>query len=328
MSKISMNAKDNIKITIYEPWMREQIIRMICQEYGWIEADQETLMKHFYESPYQREKSIRIAALDGKKVVGFQSFFRWPYLLDGIPTNTYQSGNSVVDSNYRRRGIFGRLLDYLNEIKEDKLIDCLIGFPVKASFNSFIYNKWFNTLNLSWYIKIISPFSIVKKINLSKLSLDTTPAFMPDIPNSQGFTLNRDSEFEIWRKNYSKGNDYFYFNYYDASNHIQFDLKVNQRGRLKELVVGGIRTNCDDLNFLKKAVKTLVKKVRGQHAFTFLSVALNNRHIKSEILMTFQQSGFRRIKKEIFFIVKDYKLGDKVYRPELWELYRRDVDTW
>jgi hypothetical protein len=328
IDKEAMSTSDNIKITLYEPWMHDQVARMIAQEYGVREQYQDRLMKNFYEHPYQREKSIRIAALDGEKVVGFQSFFHWPYLLDGKPLNTYQSGNSIVDTNYQGRGIFGRLLSYMDEIREDKQIDFLTGFPVGNSYNSFIRNKWANVLNLNWYIKVISPFSIARKFDLSKISMEDSPECVSEVMARSGFTLNCVPEFEAWRKTYSEGNNYFYFHYTDSSFHAQFDLKVSQRGRLKELIVGRIRTNCYDLDYLTKAVYALIKKIRKQHVFTFVSVALNSRYLKSEILMAFRRLGFRHINKEIFFIVKDYKAGNRVHRPELWELYRSDIDTW
>ncbi len=323
-----MSSKDNIKITLHEPWMREQIVRMICQEYGFREDNEDRLIKNFYERPYQKEKSIRITALDGEKVVGFQTFFQWPYILDGKLVNTYQSGNSIVDPHYQKRGIFARLLNYLEEIREEKQIDFLVGFPINRSYNSLIRNKWTNVLNLHWYVKVINPFSIIQKLNLSKLSLETAPEYVPNIPVRKGFTLTRNSEFEAWRQTYSVDNNYFYFHHDDGSFRVRFDLKVNRRGRLKELIVGRVRTNCDNLEFLKKAVKALVRKIRVQNAFTFISVALNRQYFKPEILNAFQQSGFIHISKEIFFLVKDFKVGEMVYKPELWELYRSDIDTW
>jgi hypothetical protein len=328
VDKTAMSTLGNIKVTLYEPWMHDQVVRMIAREYGFREQYQDRLMKNFYEHPYQLGKSIRIIALDGEKVVGFQSFFHWPYLLDGKPVNTYQSGNSIVDPNYQGQGIFSRLLNYMDEILEDKQIDFLMGFPVGKSYNSFIRNKWINILNLNWYIKVISLFSIARKLDLLKISMEDSSECEPGVPVRNGFSLDCGPEFETWRNTYSGGNNYFYFYYDDGRSCVQFDLKGNQRGRLKELIVGRVRTNCDNLSFMKKAVNALLKKVREQHTFTFVSVALNRRYSRSEILLAFQQVGFKRINKEIFFIVKDYKVGERVYKPELWELYRSDIDTW
>ena len=323
-----MSASYDIKITLYEPWMLDQILRMIVQEYNFREEDQRRLMRKFYDHPFQRDNSIRIVALDGEKVVGFQSFFYWPYLFEGKPMNTYQSGKSIVDPNYRGRRIFSLLLRYLDEIRENQNIDFLMGFPARTAYNSFIRNKWTNVLNLDWYVKVLNPFSIFRKLDLEKLSLKNVAEYIPCTPTWKGFSLNHDPEFENWRKAYSKNNGYYYFSHADRSSRVQFDLKINLRGRLKELIVGRVRTDSDNIDFLSKAVQGLVKKVRRQHAFSFMSVALNGRYFKPEILKAFRQLGFRRINKEIFFIVKGYMAGEEIYKPELWELYKSDIDTW
>jgi len=177
-------------------------------------------------------------------------------------------------------------------------------------------------------VKVLSPFSIFRKLDLEKLSLKNVPECMSYTPTWKGFSLSHDPEFEDWRKAYSENNSYYYFSHADHSSRVQFDLKVNLRGRLKELIVGRVRTDCNNIDFLKKAVQGLVKKVGRQHVFSFMSVALNSRYFKPEILMAFRQLGFRRINKEIFFIVKGYMAGEEIYKPELWELYKSDIDTW
>lgn len=323
-----MAQREDIKITLYEPWMHGQIIRMVCNEYGGEEDHHDKFYKNFYDHPYQREKCIRIVAKDGEKVVGFQSFFSWPYLLDGRIMNSYQSGNSLVDSNYRGKGIFQGLLNYLDVIQKDKKVDFLIGFPVKASYNSLIRNKWSNILNLKWYVKITSPFSIFQRPPFAKLSLAKTPEPIPGIPTYKGFTLSRDPDFETWRKYYSGHNHYFYFNYTDGGHCVRFNLKVNLRGIMKELIVGRVQTNCDDLDFLGAAVKALVRKAREERVFTFLSVALNDQYYRTQILMAFRQAGFIRINKQIYFLVKDFSAEKRIFQRELWELYRSDIDTW
>jgi len=325
-----MIRKDNITITLYESWMLDQVVRMICRQYGRTENHQDKLMKDFYEHPYQRERSIRIVALEGDKVVGFQSFFYWPYLLDGRLKNGYQSGNSVVDPDYQGRGIFKRLLNYLDTIRKDKQIDFLTGFPIDSSYNSLIRNKWKNILNLCWYIKVISLFSLLRRFDPMKLSLDKEPEPVLGIPACKGFVLTRDHDFEAWRESYSRYNHYLYFNFSDGANCVRFDMKVNLRlwGILKELIVGRVQTNCESLDFLKAAVKALIRKIHEEHMSTFLSVALNDRYFKGKILQAFRKAQFKNISKKIYFHVKDFTVGEKIFQPELWELYRNAVDTW
>ena len=322
------STMDNIDIDLYEPWMHDQVVRMICQEYGYREEDPNRAIKNLYEHPYQKDKSILLVALDGKKVVGFQSYFYWPYLLDGKIMNVYQSGNSLVASSYRGRGVFRRLLGYLNVAFEDKQIDFLIGFPISGSYNSLIRNGWSNILNINWYIKVINPFSLLKKFDITKLSMENKPQRISNIPRQDGFTLNRDPDFEAWRKTYSKNNYYLYFHFDVGSSHVRFDLKINFRDKIKELIIGRVHNNSESKDFLVAAVKALVKEVRVQRIFTFISIAINEHYYDNAILEAFKHVGFRRIKKEIYFTVKDHVLGEKLFRPELWELYRSDIDTW
>jgi len=323
-----MSMANNIKISLYEPWRREQLVQMICREYGFEKEFYGLFMQKFYEHPYQQEKSMRIVALDGQKVIGFQTFFYWPYLLDGKLINSYQSGNSIVDINYRGRGVFSRLLNYLDEIKKVKQIDLLVGFPSLVSFNSFIRNRWSNVLNLDWYVKILNPISIIRKFDMQQIVASGSPACVCGNETAKGFTLSCDLEFENWRKSYSASSHYFCFHYDEGGRHLRFDLKLNMRGWLKELIVGRVKTNCYDLSFLKKALGKLMQKANQRQAFTFISVALNSKYFESEILTAFHQLGFKRINKNIFFIVKDYSVGGSIYKPELWQLYRSDVDTW
>ena len=325
-----MIRKDNITITLYEHWMHHQVVRMICRQYERTENNQDELMQNFYEHPYQRERSIRIVALDGKKVVGFQSFFYWPYLLDGRLKNGYQSGNSIIGPEYRGMGIFQRLLNYLDTIRKYKQIDFLTGFPVKSSYGSFIRNKWTNILNLSWYIKASSPFSLFRRYDPVKLSLDKSPKLVIEIPASKGFVLNRNHDFEAWRENYSRHIHYFYFHFADGVNCVRFNMKVNLRlrGILKELIIGRVQTNCESLDFLEVAVKALVRKIYKEHMFAFISVALNAQYFKGKILQAFMKAGFKIINKQIYFCVKDFTIKKKLFQPDLWELYRSAIDTW
>jgi len=323
-----MSTANNIEINLYEPWMREQLVQMVCGEYHLEKELYGSFIQKFYEHTYQREKSLRIVALDGQKVIGFQTFFYWPFLLDGKLINSYQSGNSIVDINYRGRGVFSRLLNYLDEIKKVNQIDLLVGFPSSVSLNSFIRNRWANVLNLDWYTKILNPISIIRKFDMQQIVASGSSACVCGNEAAKGFTLSCDLEFENWRKSYSASSRYFYFHYDKGDRHLRFDFKLNMRGWLKELIVGRVKTNCYDPNFLKKALGKLIQEAHQRQAFTFVSVALNGQYFESEILTAFHQAGFKRINKKIFFIVKDYNVGGSVYKPGLWQLYRSDVDTW
>src|SRR5687768_7265779 len=97
-------------IVLYENWMKSQVAELFSRQYG-IERQAFTqLMDNFYDHPFQAKKSIRIVAKEGDTIVGFQSFFYWPYDYQGRTYNSFQSGNSLVHPDHRGKGIFQKLL--------------------------------------------------------------------------------------------------------------------------------------------------------------------------------------------------------------------------
>ena len=125
--------KDNIKITFYEPWMKSQIITLFENEYSIDKNDFDNLLTKLYEHPIQLNKCIQLVALDDDLVVGFQSFFYWPYTRNNKCYKSLQSGNSIIHPNYRGKGIFRKLINHIFEQQIPINADFFIGFPVEAS---------------------------------------------------------------------------------------------------------------------------------------------------------------------------------------------------
>ena len=90
-----------MEIGLYEDWMRLQVSKMFSNEYHIKEEIFADLMEKFYEHPFQKDKCILIVAKEGQIITGFQSFFFWPYEMNGKTYNSYQSGNSLVHPNFR-----------------------------------------------------------------------------------------------------------------------------------------------------------------------------------------------------------------------------------
>ncbi len=314
-----------MNICLYEEWMKPQIAELFSNQYGISTEDFSELMDRFYEHPFQKDKCIRIVALKGEKVVGFQSFFYWPYSFNGISYNSFQSGNSLVHPDYRGKGIFQKLLNYLDLRNTELKIDFLVGFPVEASFKSFIKNKWLNPLNLVWYIKIINPLGFIFKLEKTEHYFDSNPSINTFLGNNS-FQLNKNDDFKNWRNYFSY--NHFYFNFNESDKFICFELKLNKRNRwFNELIIGDINTNSIDTKFLERAFSNLKKRALSMKSVSAITIAINefnNDHIKNAI----NNSGFKRLERQINFIIKPMLFSEKILRPENWTLYRGDLDTW
>lgn len=318
-----------MEIKLYEPWMKYQVYKMFCEQYGRSEEEVAYTMEQFYEHPFQKEKCIRLVALDGDKVVGFQSLFYWPYYKNGKVYNSFQSGNSLVHPDYRGKGIFQNLLRYLDDYNKKLNIDFLIGFPVEMSYKSFIKCKWDNPLNLVWYVSIVNPFAFLfnfKKIK--KIFNDKEDITINQKLYEGAYRLHRDEAFKNWFLSSRDKSVYFYFHYIEGQSSVQFSLKLHHRNRwIHELIIGDIQTNTDDPKILKKAFQKLRRIALFSLRVTLISIAINE-HASLNLKEVLLKSGFFKTKKSIYFITRNYSEETDINKAENWILYRSDLDTW
>jgi GNAT superfamily N-acetyltransferase len=325
-----MSFDDGIRITAYENAMRPQVIALICSEYGGSLAEHEKNFIGFYEHPFQRERCIRLVAMDGDRVVGLQGFFYWPYCFGDERLSSFQSGSSLVERDYRGRRIFARLLEHLDAARERARIDFLMGFPVKESFGSFVRNHWANPLDLSWYARVINPFTILSPRNLSQtqMQFDGAPEPIETYRLENAYSLATDPEFLEWRRQYREGTACYFFHHSSPSGRARFDLKLRRRGRIAELTIGDVTSSSPDAELLEAALRELIRAAQAQRIITILTIALNSKLRDGVLLRSLRRCLFVRLKPKIHFIVKTFRASCHVEDPTRWRLFRSDIDTW
>jgi GNAT superfamily N-acetyltransferase len=310
----------------YEDWMRPQVVALFDMEYATGAAQFDTLLGQFYEQEFQRERCIRIVAIDGDRVAGFQSFFYWPVVIGGKEVQSYQSGNSLVHPDYRGKGLFGKMLNYIHEPGSGFNAELLIGFPVEASYNSFIRNGWKNPFNLQWYIKPLNPvlsfFSNPEKQLRKAWGERKKDDFKGDL--STVYVAQR-TDFDTYRFAYETG-DFYRFTFESEGKKAYFELKAQRRKRIiRELVIGKFLVTHADQDFMKRSLHALTREVKRSANFTLLSFAVN--HESADLLQVVSAAGMRPIEKRIYFIAKG-PLADAVNDWSSWWMFRSDIDTW
>jgi GNAT superfamily N-acetyltransferase len=309
----------------YEDWMRPQVVALFDLEYGSGEAFGD-LFRSFYEHPFQISRCIRIVALEGERVAGFQSFFYWPVVIQGKEVKAYQSGNSLVHPDFRGKGLFGKMLNFIHE--PDSGFDCelLIGFPVEASYNSFIRNKWINPFNLQWYIKPLNPVRSLLTDPAAKLRRAFGDRVKMDFHAHTGHVhVAQLAAFDHYRFGYEKG-EFYRFNFEKNEYRAFFEMKFQVRKKvIKELVIGKFLVNTDDPQFMRESISALLKAVRRAAGFSFVSVAVNP--LTQPLVESLEACGFRKINKSIYFIAKG-ELASSVNDWSNWWMFRSDIDTW
>jgi hypothetical protein len=303
----------------YQDTYLDEVIGLFVEEYDVKFNDYKRLFIKFFEHPFQKNKCIRIIAIDGSgQLLGFQSFFYWPYTKAGKLYTVYQSGSSIVSKQARGKGVFQKMLNYIDTVKDKYSIDFLVGFPVEASYKSFMSNGWNNPFNLQWFMKVKNPlgflFSFLYR-NRKDLSLSG--------PFDSGvFRMENAKSFMDWRSHFQK-DTYRVFTYQEGNDILEINHKLNKRKRIfNELIIGEILCHSKDPVFLNQAFHKYRRWLFFQFDISLVSFATNDEfHPLSERIIA---RGLKKIDKQIFFITK--------YAPEThaadWLLFRSDIDTW
>ena len=310
----------------YEDWMRPQVVSLFNLEYGTPMEEFDLLFGSFYEHPFQKENGIRIVAVDGEKVAGFQSFFYWPVVHDGKILRAYQSGNSLVHPEFRGQRLFARMLNFIHEPESGFDCELLIGFPVEASYNSFIRNKWLNPFNLQWFVKPLNPlYSLVSNPEKQlKAVLNQRPPM--DYTADIGIThVVQSAGFDQYRFNYEKG-DFYRYHWEENGMKAFFEMKAQRRKKvIKELVIGKFLTTNQDKDFIHGAFTALIKEVKRSSSFTIISCAINPNVLP--LMNAMNNIGFKKIDRSIYFIAKG-PMAEKIVDWSNWWIFRSDIDTW
>ena len=299
--------------------MKGDVIKLFRDEYNIDEKKFEKKFGKLYDEKFQKERCIRIVALNNQEIIGFQSYFYWPYKNGKITYNSFQSGNSIVSKYYRGQGIFGLMLEKIDEIIFKRKIDFLIGFPVKESIGSFKRKKWINSTNLSWYIKPISynPLFFLKPQNL-KLKKEKLHF---NFKMNGYIALENNQSFNEYRNKFS--GEKLYFQYQENDSKIEFCYKLSRRKKIiKELIIGNVEFDDFDENIMKNAFEDFIKKIKKYKMANFISIAISdNTNIFKNVIIS---KGFRFINKKIYFI---HKSNENINLNNIL-LFRSDIDTW
>ncbi len=319
-----------MEIGLYEDWMKPQVAKLFCLQYGVNEDNFSKLIDNFYEHPFQKDKCIRIVAKEGKTIIGFQSFIYWPYEYNNKTYNSFQSGNSLVHPNHRGKGIFQKLLNYLDLHCKELEIDFLIGFPIDASIGSLLRNNWQNIFNLQWYVKIWNPFSIFLPLNKKKINTH--------FPNKNLFPKNKviepfiklsnTKDFSEWRSIHNDEKNYFSFYFQNGENEMILKLKLNIRKKIiKELIIGDFITTNYDTIFIDEAFSAFFNELKKIKCISIVSLAINDNNI-SNLKSILLNQRFRKIKKQIYFCFKPLLDKELISEKDKWIVLRGDIDTW
>ncbi|MCU1486925.1 MAG: hypothetical protein JWN67_3671 [Actinomycetia bacterium] len=319
-----------LQITSYDDWMRPQVVALFSRQNSTTEADEHAYIDGFFEHPYQRDRCIRLVALDEDKVVGFQAFFFWPYAAGAETFASYQSGRSLVHPEYRGRGIFQRLLCQVEDNPGDFTADFIVGFPVDVSFGSLVRNGFAHVCDLTTYVRLIHPTSVSPKAAPWSLGFDPTPEVVPAAVAHGQIGRIRSPEFDAWHASFGLAPMYEHFHHGEGAKVLRVDLAYSvRRGRILQVTIGDVVANEQDLQFIHRGMKACLRAIRARREVGLLAIDLN-RHSADPTLRDFVRRNrfFDVRQKNNYFLVKALTERPMILDPTRWSLFRSDRDIW
>ncbi|OPY15883.1 MAG: hypothetical protein A4E69_00385 [Syntrophus sp. PtaB.Bin138] len=183
----------NVEVVEYRDEFRESSIELLKKAFPG-SSDEATFAWRFDTS--EQNRPIIVCAVDGEKVVSFNSWIIWKFKVNERVFIGYQSGESATDNNYRRMGIWGKVISLGEKLAEERGIDFFFGFPAAVSFGGFIKAGYHAVGTFDMMLHIIHPF-LFRRANANQ---DVDYSFKHEhVSQNNLISPIEDSEYIDWR---------------------------------------------------------------------------------------------------------------------------------
>jgi hypothetical protein len=204
---------------------------------------------------------IIICARDQNRVISFNSWLPWEFLYKDKTYLGYQSGESATYKEYRRKGIWSKVLNFADEIARENNSDFLFGFPSHMSYKSF-YNAGYCPIGIFAYrLRLVNPLSssIEEKTDKKVIKLSS------DYPYERNkiTPINNDTYFNWRYVNNTKR--YLFLEYNENNNQAVFIVRpseyINKRYHISVKEINLLDCNFTSYNeiFIRNAFKHIDK---------------------------------------------------------------------
>lgn len=299
-----------IVIQEYEPKYRASCIELLGATFRGT-SNEQTFQYRFEE---RSTPPLIVIALDGGEVVSFNSWIPWKFRYEQEELAGFQSGESATGINHRRKGIFGKILRYADQVVQNKDIDFFFGFPGPMSYNVF-FKSGYRPITTSYFsLKLIPPFR--KKAKNSTAAADVCSSNY--LYQNDKITPVFDQEYFSWR--YLKNpKEYDIVEYRENSSKAVFVLRKMKWKNIPELVLLDCQLNSYNQEFVCNAFSYLTRIYTGK-AF-FMRTYFNENSDRGKAL----RKIFKITVKKGYdvFVVKP--ISDKVDENIIYNLNNWDV---
>lgn len=343
-------AEKDIDIAIFEPWMLDGMAELRAKHQRGETFDaSRTIIEGQLLHDFTRDKSLIIAAINGKNIVGMQTYTYWPYVYEGREFYSVQSGLTLVDEGYRGKRIFLRMLERGHDILKEKGADFVMGFPGEMSYDGFIKDGWSHIGTPVFMIRPIRPRRLLSyrpsnednRVSNEDWVDKQTPRRKEKIAelvarvkyragSANAICLKPSHDFLKFRYGDKRGK-YKVYSYGEGRQETVFICKMFFFSGFNALGIGDIHVADPSSYSLSHSLSQLIRDVRAEGNIDAIAVLIKERGYR--IMRTLLRRGFLPFPtKRTPFIVKPICLDEKftklVKDYSKWSIMLADKDTW
>ncbi len=230
-------------------------------------------------------RSFAILAEHGDRVVGFRTFMRWRFLVDGKPVSAVRAVDTATHPDYQGQGIFRRLtLSAVDELRADT--DLVFNTPNDQSLAGYLKMGWRRIADVPIEVRIRRPLRFARGMrSRDELHADagTAPtvsappagslladgdAVAPLLPAAEAGRLvtDRSVEYLRWRYGEAPLLDYRAVALGNRSRPDAIAIfRVRPRGRLWETTVAEVFAAPGDVRSVRGALRAAVGAAAADH---------------------------------------------------------------
>ncbi|MEG1254249.1 GNAT family N-acetyltransferase [Clostridium sp.] len=158
---------ESISIRLFRDEDYEEYKKLFFQVYRHEISDEVFRYKN-NENPFLKGNPKIYLVIDENKIIGANSFFPIEIIIDGKTYLGVQSGDTMVLSDYRGKGLFKKVISYAIKDLSQSGYDFIIGFANNNSYPGFIKLGFKKVDELKIYKTIIN-FKCINKVNRSSI---------------------------------------------------------------------------------------------------------------------------------------------------------------
>lgn len=278
----------------------------------------------FLDSPYGKSQAT-VAIREGK-LIAIDNLWPWEFRIRGEIHKAMQPCDSVVHPEARGEGLLKKIRIYNLEMLETSKPSFLFNFPNNQSLPINISLGWNYLGKISWWVKILRPYNLIKSMILSdktqplnlegkyRLDIKTLDDIAYESESYDKFVnINRIPGFHEYRYSKHPIREYGMVYFDKGKNSTASIFTINQKGTSREMIIVDlIGSNKNTMSIIKMTLKIAIEL-----GVDFVAIVANTSFMMSNL---WQMGFIKRKEKNMVVLPLDTRLEHLARSFDVWSL--------